>query len=226
MKTLSRRDLLKGGLVGGAAIAATAALAGCTASDPKASMTPAEANQRTMIEYYPEVVAMAKEIISKARPYTDAQLKEIPAILNCKTRYFWANDLQDWETMRDVFTDEAPDGFLVYMGGEDISLTPDEQVGRCDWSIGVAENIIPMHFGHNQIVHFIDDTHAQLLTRMHDRHTYKDDGEIYAGWGLYVDDLMKCKDGVWRIHHVRLSYGVMENQLRCVKRMMEEQQGG
>ena len=77
--------------------------------------------------------------------------------------------------------------------------------------------MVPMHFGHNQIVQFIDDTHARVLTRMNDRHTYKDNGEVYAGWGFYVDDMLKCSDGVWRISYVRLSYGVMENQLRCIK---------
>ena len=103
------------------------------------------------------------------------------------------------------------------MGAGEKRLTPDEQVGLNQWSIGPQENMVPMHFGHNQIVQFIDDTHARVLTRMNDRHTYKDNGEVYAGWGFYVDDMLKCSDGVWRISYVRLSYGVMENQLRCIK---------
>lgn len=70
-------------------------------------------------------------------------------------------------------------------------------------------------------VRFIDDTHAQILTRMNDRHTYHDDGEVYAGWGLYVDDVMKCSDGAWRMTCVRLAYGVMENQLRTMKQQQD-----
>ena len=173
--------------------------------------------QNITIPYNEETLALAREIIRDVRPYTPEQLAEIPAILATKARYFWANDLNDWEVFKDVYTDEAPEGFRVSMGAGEKRLTPDEQVGLNQWSIGPQENMVPMHFGHNQIVQFIDDTHARVLTRMNDRHTYKDNGEVYAGWGFYVDDMLKCSDGVWRLSYVRLSYGVMENQLRCIK---------
>ena len=176
--------------------------------------------QNITIPYDATTLAMAKEIIAHAQTYTEAQLKEIPSILETKSRYFWGNDLQDYEALSDVFTDEGPNGFQVSMGAGEQSLSIAEQVGRVQWCIGPQEDVVPMHFGHNQIVRFIDDTHAQLLTRMNDRHTYMDNGEIYAGWGLYVDDMLKCKDGVWRISYVRLTYGVMENQLRAVKATM------
>lgn len=32
-----------------------------------------------------------------------------------------------------------------------------------------------------------------------------------------VDDLLKCKDGVWRIETLRLDYGVMDGSLRCMR---------
>ena len=32
-------------------------------------------------------------------------------MFNAKHRYFIANDLRDWEALRDVFTEEAPEGF-------------------------------------------------------------------------------------------------------------------
>lgn len=179
--------------------------------------------QNITIPYDPETVELAKEILRDVKPYTAAQLAEIPAILQCKARYFWGNDLNDWEVMRDVFTDEAPGGFHTSMGAGVQNPTPDEQVGLVQWSIGPQENMVPMHFGHNYVIQFQDDTHVRLLTRMNDRHTYKDNGDVYAGWGFYVDDLMKCADGVWRISYVRLSYGVMQDQLRCVKRMYEQQ---
>ena len=172
--------------------------------------------------YSEELVKMAHEILMKAaEPYTDSQLKEIPRILNAKHRYFIANDLRDWEALRDVFTEEAPEGFRAFWTTGGGKKKIDEQLDSVRWSIGEQENIVPTHYGVNQIVYFIDDTHAQLLTRMHDHHVYMDNGELYAGWGLYVDDVLKCKDGKWRISTIRLNYGQMENQLRPVLRMME-----
>lgn len=175
------------------------------------------------IPYDEATVALAKEVCRDTKPYTPAQLAEIPAILACKARYFWGNDLNDWDILRYAFTEEAPEGFRVSMGAGEKTLSIDEQLGLVQWSIGPQEEMVPMHFGHNQIVQFLDDTHCRVLTRMNDRHTYKDNGEIYAGWGLYVDDMMKCKDGVWRISYVRLTYGVMYDQLRCVKKLYAQQ---
>ena len=221
MKEMSRRELLKGGLVGGAAIAAMAALGGCSAEKPAPSLTPGEANQRVSFPYASQILDLAKEIISTPQIYTEEQKLEIPAVLNAKHRYFWCVDLQDYEAMRDVYTDEGPGGFRVDWGTGEQSISIDEQIASAKATTGPGENMVPMHFGHNQIVRFIDDTHAQILTRMNDRHTYHDDGEVYAGWGLYVDDVMKCSDGACRMTCVRLAYGVMENQLRAMKQQQD-----
>ena len=85
--------------------------------------------QNITIPYNEETLALAREIIRDVRPYTPEQLAEIPAILATKARYFWANDLNDWEVFKDVYTDEAPEGFRVSMGAGEKHLTPDEQVG-------------------------------------------------------------------------------------------------
>lgn len=174
------------------------------------------------IPYDPSIIALAKEVLKEVKPFTPEQRAELPAILECKARYFWGNDLNDWDVLRNVFTDEGPNGFQVSMGAGEKSLPVEEQIGLVQWSIGPQENVNPMHFGHNQVVQFLDDTHVRVLTRMHDRHTYMDNGEIYAGWGLYVDDMIKCADGIWRISYVRLTYGAMVDQLRCVKKLMEQ----
>ena len=84
--------------------------------------------QNITIPYNEETLALAREIIRDVRPYTPEQLAEIPAILATKARYFWANDLNDWEVFKDVYTDEAPEGFRVSMGAGEKHLTPDEQV--------------------------------------------------------------------------------------------------
>lgn len=177
------------------------------------------------IPYPEDLLKMANTILmAAAKPYTEAQQKEIPAILNAKARYFWGNDLNDWEVLRDVFTEEGAEGFRAFWtGGGGGKLSVEDQINSVKWSIGPQEGMVPTHYGHNQVVYFIDDTHAQLLTRMQDRHVYFDDGEVYGGWGMYIDDMLKCADGVWRIETIRLSYGQMEGQLRCVRKMMEQQ---
>ena len=62
--------------------------------------------QNITIPYNEETLALAREIIRDVRPYTPEQLAEIPAILATKARYFWANDLNDWEAFRNVYTEE------------------------------------------------------------------------------------------------------------------------
>lgn len=170
------------------------------------------------LNYSDEVKRLAHEILMEAgKPYTEEQLKEIPRILNVKARYFWGNDLNDYEVLRDVFTEEGEHGFRTFWNGGPGSATVEAQIGSVQFTIGQGD-MVPMHFGHNQIVRFIDDTHAQLLTRMNDYHTYTDNGENYSGFGMYVDDLLKCKDGVWRIETLRLDYGVLINSLRCMRK--------
>lgn len=166
------------------------------------------------IPYTKTVLDFAHEILLESnKPYTDAQLKEIPNIINTKSRYFLATDLNDYEVLKDVFT---PEGFQTFWSGGAGANTPDAQIEAAKFTTGQGD-MVPMHFAHNQIVRFFDDTHAQIMTRMQDCHTYKDNGEIYAGAGLYVDDVLKCADGVWRIETLRLDYGTIDGQLRAMK---------
>ena len=165
------------------------------------------------LEYTKEMTQMAHEILAEgAKPYTDEQLKEIPRIINTKSRYFLAVDLNDYEILRDVFTEEEG-GFSTAWNGRPGAQLIDAQIAAAQSTTGKGD-MVPLHFAHNQVVRFIDDTHAQLLTRMHDYHTYKDNGDTYSGYGFYVDDLLKCADGVWRIKALRLDYGVLLGALR------------
>lgn len=166
------------------------------------------------IPYSEEVRTLAHEILMEAaKPYTEEQRREIPNILNAKARYFWGNDLNDYEVLKDVFT---ADGFRTFWSGQPGADSVEAQIGSIQFTIGQGD-MVPMHFGHNQVVRFLSADHAQLLTRMNDRHVYTDNGEVYAGWGMYVDDLRKCEDGVWRIETLRLDYGVMDGSLRCMR---------
>ena len=166
------------------------------------------------IPYSEEVRTLAHEILMEAaKPYTEEQRREIPNILNAKARYFWGNDLNDYEVLKDVFT---ADGFRAFWSGQPGADSVEAQIGSIQFTIGQGD-MVPMHFGHNQVVRFLNADHAQLLTRMNDRHVYTDNGEVYAGWCMYVDDLRKCEDGVWRIETLRLDYGVMDGSLRCMR---------
>ncbi len=164
-----------------------------------------------VLEYSQSLRDLAHEALMGARkPYTPEQLAEIPAILAAKASYFYGVDLNDRELLKDVFVTE---GFDTYWGGGQGYTDPDDQIAQ---NLFLCDNakMVPMHFGHNQVVNFVDDTHVQLVTRMNDYHTYCADDYNYAGFGLYVDDLVKCEDGKWRIQTLRLDYGVVLGSLR------------
>ena len=150
-----------------------------------------------------KIKELSRAIIADAGlPYTPEQLAEIPAILAAKNRYFWCIDNQEFDLMPDVFTET---GFR----------DRDAQVAQNRSTCG--DDMVPMHFGYNQIVHFTGARSAQLLTKMHDYHTYKDNGQTYSGYGLYVDDLVKCDDDRWRIQTLRLTYRLLDGKLRRTK---------
>lgn len=165
------------------------------------------------VDYTEEIVKLAHEVLMAAGAYTDMQMKEIPLIIKAKTQYFWGNDLNDWEVLQNSLTDEAEGGFCSTWNGYIGPDSVDEMVKSVKKSVGQGD-MVPMHFAHNQVVRFIDDRHAQLLTRMHDYHTYKDNEDCYMGYGLYVDDVYKCDDGVWRLSCIRLDKGLEFGSLR------------
>ena len=157
-----------------------------------------------------KITQLAHEIIAGAGlPYTAAQLAEIPAILAAKSRYFWCIDNQEFDMMADVFTAE---GFRTFWGCRPGHKDRFAQVEQNRKTCGF--DMVPMHFGYNQIVRFTGERSAQLLTKMHDYHTYKDNGDTYSGYGLYVDDLVKCDDERWRIKTLRLTYRLLDGNLR------------
>ena len=58
------------------------------------------------LEYTSAMLEMAHEILAAgAKPYTDEQLKEIPRIINTKSRYFLAVDLNDYDYGEDDATE-------------------------------------------------------------------------------------------------------------------------
>lgn len=157
-----------------------------------------------------QIMELAREIIAFAGlPYTLQQASEIPAVIAAKNRYFWCIDNQEWDIMPDVFTEE---GFQSYWSGRAGLTDRHAQVEQNRRNCG--ETMVPMHFGCNQIVQFTGENTCRLLTKMHDYHTYKDNGDTYSGYGLYVDDMEKGADGRWRIKTLRLTYRVLDGKLR------------
>ena len=102
----------------------------------------------------PEMLEMAKKIMLFAgSPYTPEQLAEIPSILAVKAKYFFATDHQDTEVLMDVFTKE---GFSAWWGGYPGARSAEEQ---CQAALNSCpkegpDAMVPLHFGHNQIVMF------------------------------------------------------------------------
>lgn len=98
------------------------------------------------IPYSEEVRTLAHEILMEAaKPYTEEQRREIPNILNAKARYFWGNDLNDYEVLKDVFT---ADGFRAFWSGQPGADSVEAQIGSIQFTIGQGD-MVPMHFGHN-----------------------------------------------------------------------------
>ncbi len=157
-----------------------------------------------------EVIRLTRKILESAgRGYTPEQRAELPLIMATKHKYWWCIDMQMWDLMPDVFTEP----FESYANGY---LVPNEslmtQVQRA--SVVCNEEMSPIHMGHNTIVQFTGENTCRLLTRLNDYHTYKDDDSTYEGWAMYVDDMVKCPDGVWRIQTLRLTYRKILGKLR------------
>ena len=176
-------------------------------------MTASKEGLHLTIDADRKIKELSRAIIADAGPpYTPEQLAEIPAILAAKNRYFWCIDNQEFDLMPDVFTET---GFRTFWSGRPGFRDRDTQVAQNRSTCG--DDMVPMHFGYNQIVHFTGARSAQLLTKMHDYHTYKDNGQTYSGYGLYVDDLVKCDDDHWRIQTLRLTYHLLDGELRRTK---------
>lgn len=155
-------------------------------------------------------VELAREVILQGGlAYTDEQVREIPAIIAAKNRYFWCIDHHLTDMMEDVFT---PTDFQAFWQGRPGHTDPGAQAAQNAESCGT--DMVPQHFGYNHMVQFLEDGTARLLTKLHDFHTYIDDGSEYSGYGYYVDDLVKCSDGRWRIKTLRLTYHRIDGQLR------------
>ena len=159
-----------------------------------------------------EITQLVREILTEAgKGYTPEQLAEIPNILATKYKYWWCIDMQMWDLLPDVYTEP----FEAYSNGR---LVPNkciqDQVDRA--AVVCDDSMVPTHMGHNAIVQFTGERSCRVLTRLNDYHTYKDGGSTYEGWALYVDDMVKCDDGVWRIKTLRLTYRKILGKLRTM----------
>ncbi|MEG1790254.1 MAG: nuclear transport factor 2 family protein [Oscillospiraceae bacterium] len=158
----------------------------------------------------PNILKLAKEVlVSAGKGYTPEQLAEIPNIMDTKYKYWWCVDLQMWDIMPEVFVEP----FEFYSNGHKVDVTcGQDQVDRSGRVCN--DTMVPTHMGHNPIIQFTGEKTVRVLTRLNDYHTYNDDDSTYEGWALYVDDFVKCDDGVWRIQTLRLTYRKILGGLR------------
>lgn len=157
-----------------------------------------------------EMIQLCREVLADAgKDYTQEQLGEIQKILATKHKYWWCIDMQLWDMLPEVFVEP----FSAYANGR---LVPNDslmdQVNRA--AVVCNETMVPMHMGHNHVVQFTSDTTCRLLTRLNDYHTYNDDDSTYEGFAMYIDDMVKCEDGIWRIQTLRLTYRKLMGRLR------------
>ena len=157
-----------------------------------------------------QIMSLAKEVLAFAgHDYTPEQLTEVPKILATKNKYWWCVDMQLWDMMPEVYVEP----FEFYSNGHKVPVKDiADQVKRA--STVCDDSMVPIHMGHNPIVQFTGEKTARVLTRLNDYHTYKDDDSTYEGWAFYVDDFVKCDDGVWRIQTLRLTYRKILGALR------------
>ena len=163
-------------------------------------------NKMRLMDYDEEVVRLAQEVFAAAgRGYTPEQLMDIRNIEDMMHKYWWCVDMQLWEMLEEVFTED-----IVYLcNGFGGPISGRDQAARAAQSCprGV---IVPTHMGHNAVLQFTGPDTARLLVQLHDHHTVIADHALKDGWGLYVNDFVRCADGCWRIAVVRLGYRKVE----------------
>ena len=157
----------------------------------------------------PKLQEMALEVMRKVRrqTYTPERLCELQKIVETKYLYWWSNDMKKEEFNCELMTDEIE----FYRFGSEVHRPNKEQARVAKWCNAPMET---MHMGHQPLVWFMDDTHARGLFQYEDHMTYREDQETVNGWMFYLDDFVKCDDGVWRISALRMSYKKMNGMYR------------
>ncbi|MCP5042184.1 MAG: nuclear transport factor 2 family protein [bacterium] len=127
---------------------------------------------------------------------SDSTFMTFEAIKQLKARYFRLIDTQQWDGLKEVFTEDAT-----------LKWGPlDEQImrGRDAILAGLIANLegaSTVHHGHMPEIELIDETHAKAIWAMFDRVDHPQ--YLLTGFGHYHEDYVK-EEGAWRIQRLHL----------------------
>jgi 3-hydroxyisobutyrate dehydrogenase-like beta-hydroxyacid dehydrogenase len=147
-----------------------------------------------------EAVAAALDVPLGRLGTAPYRLADIEAIKQLKARYFRFIDMKDWESFRDLFTDDC-----VHHLPED---SPVPSMGNAEYFAMNEALLTPgvtTHHGHMPEITLRSDTEAEGIWAMFDYvQIDPPSGRVsIMGYGHYIETYRKCPDGMWRISSKR-----------------------
>ena len=119
-------------------------------------------------------------------------MDDMEAIKQLKARYFRTMDTKDWETMRQVFTDDVL--MDTTDSGGDIVAGADRFLAFLREAL---DAVVTVHHGHTPEIELTSASSATGIWAMEDMLRWPDGRELH-GYGHYHETYEK-RDGVWRI---------------------------
>jgi len=125
-------------------------------------------------------------------------LSDIEAIRRLKAKYFRCVDLNLWDEMSEVFTDDATADY-----GPDIKLEGREAIIDFLKKTVGRDTFTTAHHGHNAEIDITGEATARAKWALQDRLIIRGISTL-TGWGYYDEEYVK-KDGQWRIKSTAIS---------------------
>jgi uncharacterized protein (TIGR02246 family) len=119
-------------------------------------------------------------------------MDDMEAIKQLKARYFRTMDTKDWDTMRQVFTDDVV--MDTTDSGGDIVTGADRFLAFLRQAL---DAVVTVHHGHTPEIELTSASSASGIWAMEDMLRWPDGRELH-GYGHYHETYEKG-DGVWRI---------------------------
>jgi SnoaL-like domain len=130
---------------------------------------------------------------------------DIWAIQQTKSRYFRYLDTKEWESWRQLFTDDLVfhnDDSVLPGDSDPVTIGADAFVAYVSQSLLTA---VTVHQGHMPEVDFIGPDEARVVWAMFDWVDDATAGHALQGFGHYHETYRKGADGTWRIADLRLT---------------------
>jgi hypothetical protein len=127
------------------------------------------------------------------------QLTDIEAIRALKADYWWFVDNKNWKDWRELFSDDMK----FFMDGNELTSTADEMV---EFTSAQLDGLITAHQGHQYKIELTGPSTAKGRWILNDLLAGSDGTVNQRGYGYYLEDYEKGKDGKWRIKTLTLGY--------------------